>query len=164
MRITRYLKRQAPNMYKRMLRDYETIIRAGGSVLFRGYRDEVLIGNLQIEHGTRTDIHCAKSRLIDEGGQVHVWAGHTHKRTYYSLTGRFWTAEGITSGCLCQIPAHYMPQGRTANTGRHQEQGTALATYDMASGEVHFDNLLFRRDADGALFTLWGGQKIQVEN
>jgi hypothetical protein len=34
--------------------------------------------------------------------------------------------------------------------------------YDMQSSEVHFDNLLFRRNGDGYLFTLWGGEKIRA--
>jgi hypothetical protein len=74
------------------------------------------------------------------------------------------TVQAISSGCLCQLPAHYQDEGRTAQSGRGQEHGTALMVYDMQSSEVHFDNLLFRRNGDGYLFTLWGGEKIRAGN
>lgn len=160
------MKKNAPKMRKRIERDFVDIVKCGGSVYWLGWRDEVLIGHstsirpLQVQHGIRHNEHVAKSALQDAALQMHVWQGHVHKRNYYSQTGPFYTVQAISSGCLCQIPAHYKRQGQTAQLGRGQEHGTALATYDMASGEVHFDNLLFTRDAQGVMSTLWAGQRV----
>lgn len=85
------------------------------------------------EHGWAFEIHPTLY-----GRTVQVWgdAGYTEN----SRMGRKYAVGAITSGCLCQLNAHYLKR-RPKRVWQH---GTALATIDLKGTDVWFDNIAFQ--------------------
>lgn len=57
---------------------YAELVRAGGRVLWLNGKQELNIGALTIEHGTRTGENSAKNSLKDDGWLRNKSSGHTH--------------------------------------------------------------------------------------
>lgn len=143
-RLLRHLQNDAPNLRRRIYRDYVDIVRSGSGVWYIGAVDHARIGPLRVEHGVRHNDHVAKSRLDDEGYQVSIMMGHVHRLNYYAKMGADFAVSAVSSGCLCDTTPHYMNKGQTSRAGRKWQQGTAIATVDLRGGFVQFENLLFR--------------------
>lgn len=142
-RLFRALQEGAAQFRRLVVREWVRIVRHAGRVWYLGETDQVEVGALRVEHGIRHSEHVSKQRLIDAGGQVSVMAGHVHRRTYYSLVGARYSVQGVTSGCLAQIPPHYQMRGQTTKAGREHEHGTCIATVDLAGTHVEFENVGF---------------------
>ena len=144
-RLARYLGENAPAYQTRLIRDFVSIMRAGGRVWYAGEVDAVRVGYLQIEHGVRHGENAAKQRLVDLGMQVNVMAGHVHRFGEYVQRGARYTVRSVTSGCLSQPEPHYLPYGQSQHGARAWHQGTVVATAlanepDCSFEQVEFDN------------------------
>lgn len=156
-RIITFLGNHAPKLRKTVERDFIAMIRAGGAVQYLGYRDDVRMGPLVVQHGNRHNKYTAQSLLDDIGYQVSTMAGHVHRLTYAEKRGEDFTVEAITSGCLCNYP-HYMKGRRMTQKWK---LGTAIATLDLRGRDVQFTNLMFQKDA-ARLWTRYQGEQLDA--
>lgn len=141
-RILRFVNEQAPKFRKRILRDFITIIRAGGAVAYVGYTDYVRVGPLVVHHGTRTGIYAAKNALLDAGSQISLMGGHVHYPSTFDVEGEEATVHSLVSGCLCAYP-HYMQGVRMT---KPPQLGTGIGDVDLRSRDVELRNIGFKTD------------------
>lgn len=153
MRLIRYLQHTAPQMRHRLMRDFISIVRHGGDVWYIGNVDHVRVGTVRIEHGARHNEHVAKSRLIDEGGQVSIWMGHVHKENAYTMRGADYTVKAKSSGALCLREPHYIREGQSTQSGRKWTQGTIVGTWNLSERPVSFEEITF--DESGYDLKCW---------
>lgn len=139
-RIFDFMEGNAPKLRKTVERAWVDTVSYQGRVMWLGRTEEVEIGHLLVKHGDATNEHAAKSLLEAESYQVSVMSGHIHRITNYSRMGRKYAVGAITSGCLCQLNAHYLKR-RPKRVWQH---GTALATIDLKGTDVWFDNIAFQ--------------------
>lgn len=142
-RIYAEMRENAPKLRRTIERAWVDAVRYGGRVLWIGNTQEVEIGYLLVKHGDRHNEGVAKSLLEQECYQVSVMAGHVHRLTTYTKTGRKYSVTAITSGCLCKpIPDYTAKKGkRPTNTW---QQGMAFATVDMQGVDVFFENIAIK--------------------
>jgi len=138
-RILRRMLDRYGALAKTIMKWFINIIRAEGAVWYVGEVDHVRVGQLQIEHGNRHNMHVAKSRLEDEGSQINLWMGHVHKENFYVVRGADFTVRAVSSGCLCNLTPHYLERGRSALSGRKWTQGTAIGMTDLQEQPVQMD-------------------------
>lgn len=134
---------------------YAEIIRAGGRVIWSGYRKEIVIGGLYIQHGTRANETTAKLALRDLGwGLTHI-QGHTHRPDMYTHvmqqpTGRR-IVQSVVTGCLCNIPPQYTAKQTNMSRWVH-----GMAVAHVAPQWVNVQPIVFHPVGD-ALHAAFGG-------
>jgi hypothetical protein len=156
-RFVKYLNDNAPKFRLTLLDNFIEIVRNGGDVLYVGYTDYVRVGPLVVQHGYRVGLNAAKNHLLDAGGQISTMAGHVHRTSEYEVRGEDFTARSIVSGCLTNYP-HYQ-KGRRQSA--KWQLGTCIATVDLQTREVDFDNLVFQMD-DRSVWTRYRGQVLSA--
>lgn len=142
-RIWAYINSTAPVFRRTVIHRFIDIIRAGGRVLWLGEVTAVRFGPLLVMHGNRANKNAAASMLADTGYQVNIIAGHVHRLDEAHKSGEDFPVTAVTSGCLCQFPAHY--HKRTKPTAKWQ-LGTAIAEVNLRGRDVHIDNLEYQMD------------------
>jgi len=143
-RIYTYVEQNSRYTRVTVLRRFVEIVRCGGAVWWIGDVDHVRVGPLVVMHGNRYNVHAATSVLGDFGHQVCVMFGHIHRLTSAAKAGEDFSAQAVSSGCLCYPPL-YVKHGRPI---QKQQQGTAIADVDLGGRNVQFNNLLFNSSND----------------
>lgn len=144
-RIYDHMADSAPKLRKTVERAWVEMVSYQGRVMWLGRTEEVEVGNLLVKHGDKANEHVAKALLEAESYQVSVMAGHVHRLNTYYRMGRKYAVSGVTGGCLCNLLPHYAKR----QPSRRWQWGTALATVDLTSTDVWFDNIEFRQTASG---------------
>lgn len=144
-RIYDHMADSAPKLRKTVERAWVEMVSYQGRVMWLGRTEEVEVGNLLVKHGNKANEHVAKALLEAESYQVSVMAGHVHRLNTYYRMGRKYAVSGVTGGCLCNLLPHYAKR----QPSRRWQWGTALATVDLTSTDVWFDNIEFRQTANG---------------
>lgn len=92
---------------------YRDLIRQDGAVVMHDFLEEVVIGDLLIKHGERTNIHADKSQVEDIAFGMGVATGHKHvPKVYYRRQPRGWrkidrVVTSVIGGCLCRLVPRY---------------------------------------------------------
>lgn len=148
-RMGRYLAKH-PELQDTLIDDYRALIRQGGRVLTLGDMQEVEIGDLLIQHGTRAGKNAASAALEDLGGAHSQIQGHTHmpakvvKRVKHGASYR--VVQSVVCGCLCRLTPGYV-RHRTRHT--KWLQGVVIAHVDPAGGLVNMQDVLFHPTRNG---------------
>jgi hypothetical protein len=161
-RLLRKLMSDAAQFRRTIMKSFIKGIQFNGKVWYIGEVDHVRLGPLQVEHGNRHNEHVAKSRLIDEGGQVSLMFGHVHKQNFFELRGADYAVRAISTGCLCHPHPHYAHKGTSSRSGRKWTQGTGVASFSLKGRLVQFENIAFER-VGTRMISYLRGEKLVVD-
>ena len=137
-RYRRWVNSNAPKLRNTLNQAWVDMITYHGQVYHVGAREVEICNALIVRHGDRHNIHAAKSLIEQEGYQVSVIAGHTHRPQEYHAQGRRYGVVGATSGCLSTLTPKYL-HGKPSNW----KHGTAIARVHHPTGCVTVENVTF---------------------
>lgn len=146
---------------------YRKVIRADGAVMMFDYAEEIMLGNLMVQHGERVGENVARNASMDIGFGMAYIQGHGHTaNTYYRKVkipgskGLFRVATSVQTGCLCRTPPRYSERRKNWTKWT---QGIALAHINPDDLDVHVQNIVFHKLSDGSLAAAVGGEIFKEE-
>lgn len=138
---------------------YAELVRQGGDVIWLNWKQEVNVGPLFIEHGTRYGENAAKNSLKDLGWAQAKVQNHAHTPGKYTIRqkvrgqNRYVIVQSVVNGCSCNIPPRY----KASKTDQSKWiQGCALYSLNMQGDEAHVTDVVYHEYADGALVAVVG--------
>lgn len=166
-RVQAYINENAPAFQDTIWEAFIHLMRADSKVWWLGFRSEVQMGSLYIEHGERYGENAAKSSLKDLGWSMDRVGSHTHQPSHYTLvthvsdgvaSTRRRIVESVITGCLCNIHPHYKRDKKKSRW----VNGCLLIHIDMENGIPHLQPRIFKPTAGGLLTTAFGDKVYTV--
>ncbi len=140
---------------------YRDLIRQGGAVVMHDFIEDMLLGDLLIQHGERTNLHSYKSQAEDVAFGVNVLSGHKHTPGVYyqrQIRGYNRPMKVVTSavaGCLCRLVPQYASH-RTKNPAKWIN-GIGIVHVNPVMEDSHITQVIFHPMEDG-MYTSVGGK------
>ncbi len=168
-RVENFINERAVMLQDTIVDDYNDLVRANRQVLWLGWQDEMRLGPVVIQHGTRAGENSPKMSMKDRGFGGPTWQSHTHGGGQYmhiaqrtaddSVSTRELIFESATTPCLCNIYPHYRQNAKKAGWVNGASFGHI--DLDMQHEIATFQNRVFHKRKDGTLVTTLGAKEYQ---
>lgn len=164
-RLMKYINERAPEFGDTLSERFNELVRQKGRVWFAGWRDEMRIHSLILEHGTRVGENSAKAALRDRGWANTRVGGHTHSPSWainvlpVPMSDMSSSMNQIvlsyTIPALCNPNPHYMQRHST-----RWVNGMGIAHINLHDVDIHLQTVIYHPRMNGELATVIGGKEL----